>query len=779
MIKKITTCFHVSIGLTAVLHCWLVFAHASDVSDQPVGFQPVQLSHPGDISREEYERKLNDAVRALGNRQREIRKEIVQIQGEVSSAGTETPLETRKKQAERLLTLLKELEELDQSLQQYRTAIDTYLGTPILRLVEVKPAGVPGRSDSLSAVDKKICSIKVSQAPLEIIPGNTARFVMDVKQRQGWNFAAQCADPQYRSRPDDINNKVTGILSVNKSWADWHEIISKLSPQPHVLTWGRKEFARFCDYAPTYRDSEAGYAKQVPFELEDQVQFTVTLQPDRFPHENAYRFRGEARSSGRHTVTGFDGSRTLIKAAYADSKGYCTSGDGGCPDLFLVIGGSNFPLVFHYRHVRTGERYITSLPEYNHPASFDTPLFVGEPPTMVLALPDFIGKSLHEANKWLDDNKLKMLAPKTGSPAPTREKSGTIQAQEPDAGTVMKADGTVTFTVYSEYVPTREEQVANTDCSRFRGSRAYWDDAAQKPLCGCFEGLQWNLAKTQCVTVEVQASEVCTRKWPGSVPMRKKADGNFDCGCPQGYTWAADRTHCEKLIPVEELCARNYPGSIPTTSRDVNGNVICGCPQGYVWDSPQHKRCVQQSTPEEVCARKWPGSVPMGIKADGNFDCGCPQGYTWAAGRTHCEKLIPLAELCARNYPGSVPTNNRDANGNVICVCPQGYAWDSPQHRRCIQQTGTGSGGSGQKKKCYVWCTESGICTPSMFGSNPCSKEWWAQNKARIKTMQECPCEGDSGNGGSGGGPDSVCPPGYYRGSDGTCAPVGSGTFGQ
>jgi beta-lactam-binding protein with PASTA domain len=72
-----------------------------------------------------------------------------------------------------------------------------------------------------------------------------------------------------------------------------------------------------------------------------------------------------------------------------------------------------------------------------------------------VSLPSFIGEPLGKAKKWLDKNKLTMQRPKAGSPAPSKNKSGMIEAQEPVAGTVMKAGGKVTFAVHSNYIDVR------------------------------------------------------------------------------------------------------------------------------------------------------------------------------------------------------------------------------------------------------------------------------------------------------------------------------------
>ncbi len=65
-------------------------------------------------------------------------------------------------------------------------------------------------------------------------------------------------------------------------------------------------------------------------------------------------------------------------------------------------------------------------------------------------LPDFVGMSLAESRKWLEKNKLRPFL-RPGSAAPAREKSGTVEAQDPAKGTVMQAGGEVTLTVHAPY----------------------------------------------------------------------------------------------------------------------------------------------------------------------------------------------------------------------------------------------------------------------------------------------------------------------------------------
>jgi beta-lactam-binding protein with PASTA domain len=357
----------------------------------------------------------------------------------------------------------------------------------------------------------------------------------------------------------------------------------------------------------------------------------------------------------------------------------------------------------------------------------------------LVTLPDFIGKSLGEAKKWLEKNNLKMKPPKAGSPAPTKQKSGTIEDQKPVAGNVMKVGGTVTFTVhskyvdtrkvpkvvglsagkaktliettglevdprpaakmpaskrqaktvarqnpiagtyvspetkvsifvygpyvktvivpdvskltkkearsrleaaglfisdkdggkppsrnlartaqrqkpqsgtqmarghevsvwfYGDYVPTKDELIAQKDCTGIAGSHAHWDNRLGKPACGCPNGLKLNLAKNRCIPKQQHENEVCKNAYPGSIANGRTPEGKINCECPQSYVWDSDqKTRCvrRRQQTPEEICAKGRPGSVPT-GRNANGVVICSCPEGYVWDSDQKTRCIKKST---------------------------------------------------------------------------------------------------------------------------------------------------------------------------------------
>ncbi len=213
-----------------------------------------------------------------------------------------------------------------------------------------------------------------------------------------------------------------------------------------------------------------------------------------------------------------------------------------------------------------------------------------------IAVPDVGGLSYPDSRRKLEAAGLQAGRRDAGKP-PEQRFADTVQRQEPAAGIRVSKGSSVLVWVYGQYVPTREEQVAASDCSRFPGSRAYWDDVSQKPACGCFDGLQWNPAKTQCVTADAHANELCAQQLPGSIAQGKTPDGKINCVCPQDYQWAAGKTHCVQLSP-QELCALHHPGSIPE-GRTADGRVNCVCPQGFVWNAAR-TGCEKQLSPQDL-----------------------------------------------------------------------------------------------------------------------------------------------------------------------------------
>ena len=92
------------------------------------------------------------------------------------------------------------------------------------------------------------------------------------------------------------------------------------------------------------------------------------------------------------------------------------------------------------------------------------PLKKGETVTLVVyspyvppgsVLPDFTGKSVKDANKWLKDNDFEVKL-KPGSMAPSQEFSNAVAAQEPVAGTALIKGAKVVLTVHAPFVDVRK-----------------------------------------------------------------------------------------------------------------------------------------------------------------------------------------------------------------------------------------------------------------------------------------------------------------------------------
>jgi beta-lactam-binding protein with PASTA domain len=162
-----------------------------------------------------------------------------------------------------------------------------------------------------------------------------------------------------------------------------------------------------------------------------------------------------------------------------------------------------------------------------------------------IIIPDVAGRSSDEAEKKLRNKGLTTRTHTIGT-ADSREWSGKVKLQEPAAGTKVSPGSAVEIWVYGKYSPTKEEQVAQTDCSRYPGSRAYWNNDKGKPMCGCFDGQVWNLANTRCVSQQEHDNEVCARDFPGCVANGRGSNGKINCVCRNGYTWSKAKGRCVK-----------------------------------------------------------------------------------------------------------------------------------------------------------------------------------------------------------------------------------------
>jgi beta-lactam-binding protein with PASTA domain len=417
-------------------------------------------------------------------------------------------------------------------------------------------------------------------------------------------------------------------------------------------------------------------------------------------------------------------------------------------------------------------------------------LYIYGPYADTITVPNVRKLTYKEAKRRLEAVGLSIRKQDAGRPG-NRNLGNTAQKQEPVSGTEVSRGQAVSVWFYGQYVPTREEQVAKTDCSAYPGSRAYWDDAAGKSLCGCPQGYTWAADRTHCERL-LPPNELCAKNYPGSVARGRTSEGKVNCVCPGGYTWAAGNTHCEKLIHPDELCARDYPSSV-ARGRTSDGKINCVCPQDYTW-SADRTHCEKLIPPNELCARDYPGSIATGRDATGKVNCDCPRGLRWNLNNSACVSQHDYArQWCSQNQPGSYPKKQPD--GRYKCLCPSGYVLGS--NNRCVKKPTRVGGGSNRDQRgrdrndqCNHLISQiKGFM--GMYRNDPRNNRHLksiAETNAQQARMLGCNQSQiskalgtgrDGGGSGSGGGRDRVCPPGYYRGSDGTCAKVGSSTFGQ
>jgi beta-lactam-binding protein with PASTA domain len=219
-------------------------------------------------------------------------------------------------------------------------------------------------------------------------------------------------------------------------------------------------------------------------------------------------------------------------------------------------------------------------------------LWVYGPPNPNVTVPALGNVSVEEAKNALAGLGLKFRLSALGS-APSSDLSFKVKETDPQAGTQVPTGTEVMVKVYGQYSATREEQVARMDCSRYPGSRAFWDEAAGSPACGCFDGLTWNSNRSRCIATEAHANPICARDYPGTTAQVSDADGKINCACPQGSVWNSAQRQCERQLSPEELCARDYPGSVPSGTAP-DGSINCVCPQGYDWTADR-RQCVKQT----------------------------------------------------------------------------------------------------------------------------------------------------------------------------------------
>ena len=209
------------------------------------------------------------------------------------------------------------------------------------------------------------------------------------------------------------------------------------------------------------------------------------------------------------------------------------------------------------------------------------------------AVPRLAGLSPDEARKELQAVGLKIEQDSAGKP-PSRELSYKVQESSPKAGTKVKPGTVVTVKVYGKYrKPTPEEQVAATDCSRYKNSEAAWSVTEKKTYCKCKKGYSINQDKTGCELNQNGRNQECKLINSALVAVWVKELNKWICDCPSGHTWDDSAKRCRS-------CS-DWPGSVPARN-DKKFNRICICPEGTKWSNSQ-KRCRRKSAGQHILYR--------------------------------------------------------------------------------------------------------------------------------------------------------------------------------
>ena len=194
----------------------------------------------------------------------------------------------------------------------------------------------------------------------------------------------------------------------------------------------------------------------------------------------------------------------------------------------------------------------------------------------------------------------------------------SIEFAAQSAGTCMGA----TLPVYRERT-SPEARVAQTDCSRWPGTRAEWDASQHKAICDCPGTDVYSNARNRCITLrEHELSRLNCNQFPNSEPFWNEGTQQASCQCLSGYQPNRNRTAC--INPQREMARADCSGYGPyaETRWDAGSErAVCGCRAGYTWNSNQ-TRCMVPPAPQ-------PAYDPYGNTGYDQGGYGNDQGSIW------------------------------------------------------------------------------------------------------------------------------------------------------
>jgi beta-lactam-binding protein with PASTA domain len=688
----------------------------------------------------------------------------------------DTPMKERKEYIEQLLDVMTEIDKTKKDLEEVKRVIDTYLGTPVLRLVSIQPLEAPGASiNKLDTHSGYILSTKVTEFPLEIRPGTRFVFGLERKVRNRWLKEGWCED-EYD--PEKHREWLAGAVT-NKDFGDrvpsWDFLTyESMADSIYGAVRGSKVFARLCQYAPFEADPEYPETRrQAGFELEERLDLKFVITPNRFPDEGVFRFGGTIQSSNETVARKIKSDSYLFENAWSNSKGFCTAPDPNeCAQLSLVAGTYRDSVVLNYRQVKEGEPYITEPPSYEHPTAFGTPPFVGEV-IRALALPDFTGQTPDKATAWLLEKDLQ-VSMRPGSPPPRAQLSGVVEMQDPPPGTEMRSGSTVVLTVHSGYkeigkvpdligaplsqaelmlqqqglgfalrpgsiAPTAEksgtvesqdpEPGVEIEAGGMVTLTIYGDfiDVREVPFV---VGLSADEAKARIeaagLKVALQSGSTPSSREQGSTVQRQSPEPGTTAEAGLEVTVVVYGPYVE-IVTVPDVRRLSYDeakqeleaAGLSLDQKDAGESTDRSLanrakkqepPAGTrlnwgetvrVWFYAPYVPTREEQVADTDCS-KYPGTRARWDEETGKPVCDCIDGFPWNLARTACVTQDALdQEICGRDYPGSVP-GGRDASGKINCVCPQGFVWNS-ERTGCIEQPAVAGGTGGQDRDWRGW----------------------------------------------------------------------------
>jgi len=145
-------------------------------------------------------------------------------------------------------------------------------------------------------------------------------------------------------------------------------------------------------------------------------------------------------------------------------------------------------------------------------------------------VPDLNGLTLKQARQKLSEKKLEMDISRKRPTASSTNQVGRIFRQSPGTGSRAREGDKITVTVYGQ---TREQQVADHNCTNLLNVEPYWDSESQSPQCRCQRGYVIRTDRKGCapkpaVTKKVPppvAVEKSAIDWPGIRGLWRKDDG--------------------------------------------------------------------------------------------------------------------------------------------------------------------------------------------------------------------------------------------------------------